>query len=73
MVTASTGVAATLLLTRRTAHSTFRIPLGCDTEDRPLIKGHEARAELLRQAKIIVIDEMTMLSKDTFNFINKTM
>lgn len=73
VVTASTGVAATLLLRGRTAHSAFRIPIGCDSEDVPLIKGHEAKADRLRAAKVIIIDEVTMVNKDIFLYIDRTL
>lgn len=73
IVTASTGVAATLLLTGRTAHSTFRIPIGCDSEDVPRIAAHEPLAARLRNARVIIIDEMTMLNKDILNYIDRTL
>ena len=73
VVTASTGVAATLLLTGRTAHSAFRIPIGCDSEDAPRIAGHEALATRLRRAKAIIIDEVTMINKDVLNYIDRTL
>lgn len=71
--TASTGVAATLLLTGRTAHRAFCIPLGCDATDVPSIAAHSALAARLRNAKAIIIDEMTMINKDTLNFIDRTL
>lgn len=71
--TASTGVAATLLLTGRTAHSTFRIPIGCDSEDAPRIAAHERLADRLRGARVIIIDEVTMVDKDIFNYIDRTL
>lgn len=72
-VTASTGVAATLLLAGRTAHSTFRIPIGVDASDTPQIKGHESAGERLRNTRVVILDEMTMLNKDAFEFIDKTL
>ena len=39
----------------------------------PLIKGHESKADRLRAAKVIIIDEVTMVNKDIFLYIDRTL
>jgi hypothetical protein len=73
VVVASTGIAATLLIGGRTAHSAFRIPIDCDAKDTPRIDGQEALAQKLRRAKIVIVDEVTMINKHVYNFIDATL
>ena len=72
---ASSGIAATLLAGGRTAHSTFKIPLNLMSSESPVctISRNSKEAELLRRAKVIVLDECSMLNKRAYEAINRLM
>jgi ATP-dependent DNA helicase PIF1 len=57
---ASSGIAALLLHTGRTAHSTFKLPLNSDSMVRCSIGGRSTQADRIRKAKIIVWDEVSI-------------
>ncbi|GBN17800.1 hypothetical protein AVEN_95678-1, partial [Araneus ventricosus] len=61
---ATTGIAATLLKGGRTVHSGFKLPV--PVLDTPLssMRPTSPEADKLRQAVLISIDEITMLTKD---------
>ena len=60
---ATTGIAANLLNLGRTFHSRMKAPLA-PTEDSTLqISGQSQHAELIRRAKLLIIDESTMLDR----------
>lgn len=65
ITTTSTGVAATLLMHGTTAHSAFQNPF--ETTGRPFVTPsyNSRRRRKIRKAEVIVIDEITMLDKDT--------
>ena len=65
LAVASSGIAATLLAGGRTAHSTFKLPLDLAFNDAPVcnVGKNTKEAGLLKQAKIIMIDECSMLHK----------
>ena len=73
LATASSGIAATLLAGGRTAHSTFRIPLNLVVNETPTcsIPKNGQEAELLRNAKLIIIDECSMLNKRAFEAVDR--
>ena len=71
VATASTGVAALLLDGGTTAHSAYKIPIEVD-RTMPSQMLYE-QAERLRNAKVHIVDEVTMLHKDAFDHIDKTL
>ncbi|CEM06285.1 unnamed protein product [Vitrella brassicaformis CCMP3155] len=68
---ASTGVAALLLQGGTTAHSRFGIPVPCSPDESSNIAKQTARARILKEAAIIVIDEITQLHMDALDIINR--
>jgi ATP-dependent DNA helicase PIF1 len=60
---ATTGIAATLMKGGRTVHSGFKLPVRLLETSTSHMKQTHAEAEIIRQAKLIIIDEVTMLPK----------
>uniref|UniRef100_A0A0G4HEZ5 ATP-dependent DNA helicase n=1 Tax=Chromera velia CCMP2878 TaxID=1169474 RepID=A0A0G4HEZ5_9ALVE len=60
---ASTGIAATLLPLGTTAHSRFGVPLEVDDETTYCPSKNSATAQLIRMARLVVWDEITMTKK----------
>ena len=73
LATASSGIAATLLTGGRTAHSTFRLPLNMAVNESPTcsISKNSNEGELMKKARLIVIDECSMLHKRAFEAIDR--
>ena len=65
---ASSGIAATLLTGRRTAHSAFKLFLNLASTEIPTcnISRKSGKAKILRDCKLIVWDECTMSHKAAF-------
>jgi hypothetical protein len=64
---AFTGIAATNLPGGVTAHSSFRLPFdSTDPDSTCTLSMSSQRAELLRQASLIIFDEVAMLPRNTF-------
>ncbi|XP_048603863.1 ATP-dependent DNA helicase PIF1-like, partial [Brassica napus] len=72
--TASSGIAALLLEGGRTAHSRFGIPIDADefSTCKKMEPGSD-RAELVKAAKLIVWDEVPMMSRHCFETLDRTM
>jgi len=68
---ASTGVASILLYEGMTAHSAFKVPLDVDPHSRADIPAESDLGKLIRETEVIIIDEISMLHRDTFAFIDK--
>ncbi|XP_063797542.1 ATP-dependent DNA helicase pif1-like [Pseudophryne corroboree] len=60
---ATTGIAATLLKGGRTVHSGFKLPVPLLDTTVSSLRLTSPEADLLRQATLIIIDEITMLPK----------
>ena len=69
LATASSGIAATLLVGGRTLHSTFKIPLDLHRVDIPLKKG-TALCKLIQDCKAIIVDEAPMTDKAAFEALD---
>ena len=63
LATATTGIAANLLDLGRTFHSRMKAPLTLTEESTLQISGQSSLAQLVRMAKLIFIDEATMLDR----------
>ena len=63
LATATTGIAANLLELGRTYHSRFKAPLTATDESMLQISAQSTLAKLVRMAKVILIDEATMLHR----------
>ena len=70
---ATIGIAATLLKGGRTVHSGFKLPLPLLDTSVSLMRMTSPEAGVLRQAALIIIDEITMLGKNGLRVIDKLM
>ncbi|XP_063781211.1 uncharacterized protein LOC134929546 [Pseudophryne corroboree] len=68
---ATTGIAATLLKGGRTVHSGFKLPVPLLDTSVSSMRLTSPEAEVLRQAALIIIDEITMLPKNGLRCIDK--
>ena len=73
LATGTTGKAATLLPLGRTFHSRFKAPLNPQEDSFLGINVQSTLAELIRKAKIIVIDEAPMLHRYQFEALDRTL
>ena len=70
---ATTGIAANLLLLGRTFHSRMKAPLTPAADSMLNIQGQSTLTKLLRQAKILLIDEATMLHRYQLEAMDRTL
>ena len=70
---ATTGIAANLLSLGRTFHSRMKASLTPTEESTLNIKGQSTLAELIKMAKILMIDEATMLHRYQLEAMNRTL
>ena len=71
LAVASSGIAATLLLNGRTAHSTFKIPIKINENSICSITRNSKEAEQFRNCKFIVWDECTMAHKYALEAVDR--
>jgi len=64
LATATCGVATSILQGGRTAHSRFKIPIDLDDNTSCNISKESSLAGLIRDAKLIVWDEVSMAKKN---------
>lgn len=70
---ASTGLACLLLPGGQTAHSMFKIPIDCLTDDSMCcIPKQGLRADLLRQAQVVIYDKCLMAHRHCFEALDRT-
>ena len=72
---ASSGIAAQLLPGGRTAHFKFQIPIEIDENSSCFISNDKknSRAQLIRKASLIIIDEASMLHKHGYEAMDRTL
>ena len=73
LATAVSGIAATLLPNGRTLHSRLKVPLNITDDSTCNIMPRSATAELLRQCKLLVIDEVTMADRRIYEAIDRSL
>ncbi|XP_072087869.1 uncharacterized protein [Arachis hypogaea] len=73
LVTASSGIAATLLPGGRTAHSRFKIPINAEPSSTCNISKQSDLAKLIRQTTAIIWDEAPMTNKETMESLDRTL
>ena len=56
-----------------TAHRAFRVPNILTRKTAPRFEGQKADAQKLREAKVVIIDEISMLNRDVLDFIDRTL
>lgn len=69
--TASTGIAATVLIGGKTIHSTFWIPIEVDDDTPPKINAHADYATPIRESELVVIDEISMLHRNVLSYLDR--
>ena len=67
----SSGIAATLLLNCRTAHSIFKIPIQLNEDSIYSIKKNSKSGKLFRSCRFIVWDECTMTHKHALEAVDR--
>ena len=72
---ASTGVASVELKGGKTVHKQFKVPINLNSSDAPCcnISRQSPIVELIRQCKVVLIDEATMLQKKAYEAIDRTL
>ena len=73
LATGTTGIASNLLHLGRTFHSRFNAPLSPNEESVCRINAKSNLADLIRMAKIIIVDEASMLNKHLLEALDRTL
>uniref|UniRef100_A0A915E1L3 ATP-dependent DNA helicase n=1 Tax=Ditylenchus dipsaci TaxID=166011 RepID=A0A915E1L3_9BILA len=69
--TATTGIAATLLINGGTLHSALRIGEDVDENAQPNINFESEYAKKLRDTRLFIIDEVSMLNKHNLEYLDR--
>ncbi|XP_024196002.1 ATP-dependent DNA helicase PIF1-like [Rosa chinensis] len=72
LATTSSGIAANLLSSGRTAHSRFKIPLNVDASSMCSISKQSALARLIQDSTAIIWDEVPMTHRHVFKALDRT-
>jgi len=73
LAVASSGIASVLLSHGRTSHSRFKIPIDIYPESICAISPQSSLAELLRQTKLIIWDEISSQHRYCFEAVDRTL
>lgn len=76
LAVASSGIAATLLVGGRTAHSTFKLPLKYDSDDTTSVcnvSKQSGTGKLVQECSLIIWDEASMSQKTSVEALDRTM
>nr|KAJ0203108.1 hypothetical protein LSAT_V11C500246880 [Lactuca sativa] len=73
LATASSGVAANNMPGGRTTHSHFKIPINLENNSVCKISRQSGTAQLLRTAKVIIWDEVSMAKRHALEAVDRTM
>ena len=72
LATASSGVASKLLHNGTTVHSRFKVPINITPTSMCSFKASDATGKLIKQTRLIIMDEMTMLHRHVFEAIDRS-
>ena len=72
LATASSGVASKLLHNGSTVHSRFKVPINIQSTSTCSFKSTDATGKLIQSAKLIIMDEMTMLNRHVFEAVDRS-
>ena len=72
LATASSGVASKLLSNGTTVHSRFKVPINIQATSTCSFKATDATGKLIKDTKLIIFDEMTMLHRHVFEAIDRS-
>lgn len=70
---AFTGIAATLLKGGRTIHTTLKFPVPFKQNSTSQLRPNANESQIIKDAKLVICDEISMVPKDMFVAINKTL
>jgi hypothetical protein len=73
LATAATGIAALLMERASTTHKQFNIPINAEDDSFCTLQHGTQKANLIKQASLIIIDEANMLSKKAFNALDRSL
>jgi len=73
IATATSGIAASIMLGGRTAHSRFKIPIKIDDSTVCSFTKQSGIAELMRQAALIIWDEVAMTKRQAVEALDRTL
>ncbi|XP_021991122.1 uncharacterized protein LOC110887865 [Helianthus annuus] len=73
LAVAASGIASLLLLSGRTAHSRFKIPLDLTDDSLCYIKKHTQLAQVLMERSLIIWDEAPMSDRRCFESLDKSL
>lgn len=73
LATASSGIAALLMPGGQTAHSRFKIPININSTSTCSISKQSNLAKLLKLAKLIIWDEISIMNRHSIEALNKTL
>ncbi|XP_015370488.1 PREDICTED: uncharacterized protein LOC107166369 [Diuraphis noxia] len=76
LAVASSGIAATLLVRGRTAHSTFKLPLKYDSDDTTSVcnvSKQSGTGKLMQDCSLIIWDKASMSQKTSVEALDRTM
>ncbi|CAN6906825.1 unnamed protein product, partial [Brassica oleracea] len=73
LTTASSGIASLLLQGERTAHSRFGIPINPDEFSTYTLPHGSDKANLIKEASLIIWDEAPMMSKHCFESLDRSL
>lgn len=71
LATALSGIAATLLKLGTTFHRRFGVPIPCLSDSSSRIRLNSKQAQLIRDAKIIMIDEVSMMNYKLLDLLDR--
>jgi ATP-dependent DNA helicase PIF1 len=72
-VTASTGIAATLLIDGMTLHMKLRINNDVESDTLPTVDYESPFAEVLRQCEVLVVDEVSMMDRKVLEYVDRVL
>ena len=73
LATASSGVASKLLHNGTTVHSRFKVPINIQPTSTCSFRSTDATGKLIKEAKLIIMDEMTMLHRHVFEAVDRSL
>ena len=73
IATATSGIAASIMLGRRTAHSCFKIPIKLDNNTMCSFTKQSGTAELLRRDALVIWDEVAMTKRQGLETLDRTL
>ncbi len=71
IASALSGIAATLMVNGTTFHRRFGVPIDCSEDSTSSIKPASKEADVIRQACVIFVDEVSMMNNKLLDFLDR--